>query len=467
MTYDASSSIKTPAIGTPAAWVSALTSHGAQDAERIVSAYFKYAALIGYNADLAIAQACLECNWFTDWKWTTNRSPAGIGSTSRDVPGNVFPSIEAGITAQLAHQAAYAESAASCPIEQLTGPEYATLFQDPRHLFHKATPAIGAWNGAWAVPGDRYAEDICAVANAVVGDVPPAPTPPTPGGTLNIIDLRGQLYRNPNGGPNASATARTGIVIHYNGPPPNPDAVTQYTNDAVYHANKDWGQGNYGDGIMYHWGIGSDGTAYQLRDEDAALWHCGTQENYTALSINVNIGDGLHATPAQIATLTTLCDEKRAQYGIALERTFGHQELSPTSCPGTLMADFIYPYRDGTIGGTNVTTAFKDPVTGKLVANAMLDFFTNNGGVAVLGRPVTNEVSEEWPDDPNGSPKRTVQCFERDILAFFPENKDPYRVQALRLGAKWAQQRGYQGPGIDPPPKPLPNPMGGKERKPR
>jgi len=321
----------------------------------------------------------------------------------------------------------------------------------------------------WAPAGDLndpggYLRSVLDFMNANAdGSAPPAPAPtPQPGGTLNIVDLRSQLYRNPNGGPNASATARTGIVVHYNGPPPNPDAVTQYTNDAVYHANKDWGQGNYGDGIMYHWGIGGDGTAYQLRDEDAALWHCGTNENYTALSINVNIGDGEHATPQQIVTLTLLCDGKRKQYGIPLERTFGHQELSPTSCPGTLMADFIYPYRDGTIGGTAVTTAFKDPVTGKLVANGMLDFFTANGGVAVLGRPVTNEVQEEWPDDPNGSPKRTVQCFERDVLAFFPENKDPYRVQALRLGAKWAQQRGYQGPGIDPPPKPLPNPMGEK-----
>lgn len=169
--YDASTSIKTPGVGTHEQWVRALTEHGAQDAEQIVAAYFKYGAVIGYNADLAIAQACVECAWFQDYKWLQYFNPAGLGSTSRGVTGIVFPSMEAGITAQLAHECAYAETTSSCPIEKM-GVEYTDLFNDERHdaVGHRGTPAISAWNGAWAVPGTTYAENICAVANAVVGD---------------------------------------------------------------------------------------------------------------------------------------------------------------------------------------------------------------------------------------------------------------------------------------------------------
>lgn len=259
---------------------------------------------------------------------------------------------------------------------------------------------------------------------------------------MNIVDLRGQLHRNPNGGPNATTTTRTGIVIHYNGPPPNPDAVTQYTNDAVYHANKDWGQGNYGDGIMYHWGIGADGTAYQLRDENAALWHCGTQENYTALSINVNIGEGINATPEQIATLVALCDQKREQYGIDPSRVFGHQELSSTSCPGTLMNDFVYPYR---AGGMVVSDFVKFDQTGHGVEGAIRVFFEHNGGVVVHGYPISDLV-----DDPFGGGLK-VQFFERSIMELHPENQHPNDVQVRRLGAQAAVAAGLSGPGCQYP----------------
>jgi hypothetical protein len=61
---------------------------------------------------------------------------------------------------------------------------------------------------------------------------------------------------------------------------------------------------------------------------------------------------------------------------------------------------------------------------------------------------VTEEVQGAWPDDPAGSAPRTMQYFEAAVLGFFPENKEPYRVQRLRLGAKAARAAGYSGAGI-------------------
>jgi hypothetical protein len=270
---------------------------------------------------------------------------------------------------------------------------------------------------------------------------------------LGIIDIRDQLETNPNGGP-ATRAAKHGAVIHYNGPAVNRPGRDQLTIDASYHVHKDWssnGSGAYGDGIMYHYAVDEAGVIYLMRDPDAVLWHCGywgTPGNADGTAIQVTIGEGQNATAPQLARLIRLVDALRERDGFALEMVKGHQEVNPTSCPGSLMADFVYPYRAGTIGGGTMATGFKDDVTGHLVANAMYDFFVANGGITTIGRPVTDEVQDEWPDDPKGSPKRTVQYFERDVLGFFPENTGAARVQALRLGAKLAKERGYTGPGL-------------------
>jgi hypothetical protein len=166
--------------------------------------------------------------------------------------------------------------------------------------------------------------------------------------------------------------------------------------------------------------------------------------------VQVTIGEGQRATAAQLASTTALVDWLRARDGFDRSMVKGHQEVNPTACPGSLMQDFVYPYRDGSIGGSAVATGFRDDVTGKLVANAMLDYYTANGGLALIGRPLTEEMDGAWPDDTPGSPKRTMQIFEREVLGFFPENKGAARVQPLRLGAKFARELGLHGVGIDP-----------------
>jgi hypothetical protein len=277
---------------------------------------------------------------------------------------------------------------------------------------------------------------------AVVSDmITGAEVIPPQGGNLNIVDLRGQLYTNPNGGPNATSP-KNGAIVHYNGPPPNPDAVTQYTNDAVYHANKDWGSGNFGDGIMYHYGIGGDGTVYQLRNENATLWHCGSwPENATYTAINVNIGDGQHASAEQLSSLADLLAFLEARDGFGRDSVKGHQEVSPTACPGSLMADFVLPYRNGTIVITPppVIDERTEFPTHKILRKGngfrnqwdAIGSLGNASNMRLLGYPVTDEYVMRFAAAPDKD--RTVQLFERGGLTWEGGISPPWDITALTL----------------------------------
>jgi hypothetical protein len=190
---------------------------------------------------------------------------------------------------------------------------------------------------------------------------------------------------------------------------------------------------------MYHVAIGDDGTRYLCRDLDAVLWHCGAwPQNALALSVHLPIGGEQRATPAQLAALTTLVDEWRAISGTPRDEVWGHCELQPTSCPGSLMTDFIYPYRAGREPGH--TTQERDspvssgqwfPETGHYVGGAFWQFWQARGGLPIFGFPITNELREDG---------HTVQYFERAVFEWHPANPDPYKVLLRRLGAQVLEQ---------------------------
>jgi hypothetical protein len=72
--------------------------------------------------------------------------------------------------------------------------------------------------------------------------------------------------------------------------------------------------------------------------------------------------------------------------------------------------------------------------TGHNVRGAFLQFFTNNGGLAIFGYPRTEEIVE------NG---RTVQYFQRARMEYFPEHAGtPYEVQLGLLGDELLRARG-------------------------
>lgn len=263
------------------------------------------------------------------------------------------------------------------------------------------------------------------------------------------VDLRGTLPTNPDGGPRSRVplASKWGVIVHYNGPaiPETADPLTVIHNEAAYHCGPIWGRDAagrpfYGDGIMYHLMIWRDGTLYQTRDLEDVLWHCGSwPENAQALAIQVMIGEGQHATAEQIERLRQVVDEWQAMGRTDRASVKGHQEVSSTACPGTLMRDFVWPYRAGEIKPMARYVTF--PETGHGVGGGFLDFFEQYGGVRVFGYPVTEEFHVPDPAAPDltrfGVPKgaRRVQVFEAAVLEWHPEEPDPrWQIQRRLLG---------------------------------
>lgn len=75
--------------------------------------------------------------------------------------------------------------------------------------------------------------------------------------------------------------------------------------------------------------------------------------------------------------------------------------------------------------------------TGHGVADDFLNFWLNNGGVAILGYPISEEQSETEADGKS----YVVQYFERARLERHPENAAPYNVLAGQLGRQVYQQK--------------------------
>src|SRR6476620_9538540 len=71
------------------------------------------------------------------------------------------------------------------------------------------------------------------------------------------------------------------------------------------------------------------------------------------------------------------------------------------------------------------------PETGKVVAGRFLDYWTNNGGLAQQGYPISDVFQEK--SDLDGK-TYAVQYFERAEFENHPENSAPYDVLLSQLG---------------------------------
>jgi hypothetical protein len=256
------------------------------------------------------------------------------------------------------------------------------------------------------------------------------------------VDLRWSLQRNPQGGPNwrVPLAEKTGIVVHYNGGPvPGSVGDEEWLRRvAGWHVSRNWGDPStsaapiHGDGIMYHLGIGRDGTLYRLRDLESVLWHCGSwPENRTHLSVFAVLGGDQRATPRQLATLQAVADEWIASSSNRHRAdVIGHQEVDWTACPGTLQEDFVLRYReviDVTVDGKWF------PETGCYVGGAFWQYWVSKGGLMIFGYPLTDERDEP---DPETGRLMTVQYFERAVFEWHPWNSPGYQVLLRRLGAE-------------------------------
>lgn len=77
------------------------------------------------------------------------------------------------------------------------------------------------------------------------------------------------------------------------------------------------------------------------------------------------------------------------------------------------------------------------PETQQTVSGTLLDFWNTNGGLDVLGLPISDQRSERTDVG-----RFTVQHFERERLELHPENAAPYNVLLGRLGDDLLRRQG-------------------------
>jgi hypothetical protein len=455
----------TPILGRPQVRPEAVTAvarrRGAHERYlSVVALYYALAPRYGVRPEVALAQAAHETGWghyggvvpADARNWCGLKTATG-GSDSDPAAHARFPDDATGVLAHVQHLAAYAGG----PTPQEVGDPVVS----PRlHLVRRGSaPTVEELGGKWA-PSPTYGTRVAAIVAEFLAEERTMRIQEAEllARRLGLVDRRGELARNPAGGPNDRYWPKEGIVIHYNGAAvPGADesqaAWQQVVRDAAYHVSRDWGGGARGDGLMYHVSVGPAGELWQCRDLDAVLWHCGSwPENASYLSVLVPIGGEQRATPAQLAALRTFVSNFAAALGIPKARVVGHQELSPTSCPGTLMADFVLPYRRG--DGGQMADGRWFPETQKFIGGGFWKFWSQFGGLAVFGLPLTDELEEPVecrdPKCQRAGRPHVVQYFERAVFEWHPEVwPERYDVLLRRIGADAARAKGYRGPGID------------------
>ncbi|HEX9989680.1 MAG TPA: multicopper oxidase domain-containing protein [Chloroflexia bacterium] len=82
-------------------------------------------------------------------------------------------------------------------------------------------------------------------------------------------------------------------------------------------------------------------------------------------------------------------------------------------------------------GAAQMETSRTFPETGKTVSGRFLEYWTQNGGLAQQGFPLSDEFQEK--NDLDGKTYK-VQYFERAVFEYHPENKPPYDVLLSQLG---------------------------------
>jgi len=101
----------------------------------------------------------------------------------------------------------------------------------------------------------------------------------------------------------------------------------------------------------------------------------------------------------------------------------------PTVAPTAAVPPTSAPVPTVQIPGTNARVF---PETGKVVTGLFLDYWTNNGGLAQQGYPISNVMGEV--SDLDGKPY-TLQYFERAVFEYHPEIADPkFKVLLSQLG---------------------------------
>jgi hypothetical protein len=456
----------------------------------IVEACREYAPVVA-NSDLVTADISKEAAFGQSRLIREKANPSGLGAENDDSTGTAFDkaidftqggtvpyeqALREGIRATVAHWLTYAAG---------NGPWTANDPRLPAMIdagYVGAAPRLRMLNGRWAWPGVGYGEDIAERADTLVAWAAlRGPWMATqyehviPG----MVDIRHLLATAQPGaggverGPyeRLELSRRRGVVVHYRGAVTSESqspGYASYQADATYHVGKNWSKAGQppvlGSGIMYHVGVGFDGTAYLLRDLDRVLWHCGAwPQNENTLAIQLPLGGAQRATAAQLATLDRVVDAWLAYTGAPRSEVWGHRELSQTDCPGTLLADFVVPFRKGDAppvpepapaippGG-----AVPDPWGSPHVPNAWIptvfkQWLDAHGGFWAMGYVYSPAFFEDREERAADGTVKTVQVYcqyyEGGRLEWHPTNPVEYRVLRGLTGIEAATARyGAAGP---------------------
>lgn len=206
--------------------------------------------------------------------------------------------------------------------------------------------------------------------------------------------------------------------------------------------------------VSAHFGVGLDGTIWQFVSIAKAAWANGILEipdrsikwlddcvkqdinpNKRTISIE-HVGDGVMPMP-----------EKQYQASLGLNRWLlqvsglrpgtetivRHSQITGkqrANCPG-LSFPLVRLLKDlGAFG--NMPATFKDPVTGITVNETFAQFYRDNGGLAIFGRP----ISDVKPGNSR------IDC---DYFQYFERARFEKRGQVIDLGLVGSEAQKYNG----------------------
>lgn len=133
----------------------------AQDIDRIAKAFIDIGNKYGVRGDVAFCQSILETGWFKFDGGTAvtpdQHNYCGLGVTSKGVKGHSFPTIEAGVTAQIQHLFAYATKDDLPKGEKLIDPRF-------QYVTRGIAPHWEDLNMRWAM-NDNYGQHIMSIYN--------------------------------------------------------------------------------------------------------------------------------------------------------------------------------------------------------------------------------------------------------------------------------------------------------------
>ena len=130
--------------------------------EDIVRFYYQEGGREGIRPDVALCQALKETGFFAyggDVAPNQNNF-CGLGTTGHHVPGHSFATAQLGVRAHIQHLLAY--TSRQQPSVQIVDPRYELLITNRPDLFGKIPNWTGL-NGAWAVPGRNYGQEILSL----------------------------------------------------------------------------------------------------------------------------------------------------------------------------------------------------------------------------------------------------------------------------------------------------------------